>query len=206
MKELSIDNLPLDYVVIILVILSGEFQKRYLADIKSIGKLKINGAWATLMVSAVFTIAYALLVKLSGAYSRDLPLKWFLSYVTATSLYELFLKALLKRFMPTDALVKLIIICTMLAPMTSCKVTYQDQAVFQSTHSTMAVTNALLSSHPAVYKATDQEQLLQQQTSRQLGALLISVLLTALVAIFGGILIVRNIIKVKQQYAHHPLN
>lgn len=85
---------PIDMVLIMLVILSGIFQKKYLQD------LNFKGAWRTLLVSAVFTIIYGLLMMLAGKYTKDLPLKWFYSYVTATSLYQMFLEKFIGKFFP----------------------------------------------------------------------------------------------------------
>jgi len=101
--EISIDNLPLDFPVIVLVLLAGLFQKKYLETIN------LNGAWKTLIVSALFTIIYLMLIILAGNYSKALPLKCFFSYVTATSLYELFLKKFLSKYFP-DAVTRIVIV------------------------------------------------------------------------------------------------
>lgn len=80
------DKYPIDFIIILLVLLSGEFQKRYLCHWNA------SGATKTLIVSALFTMIYALLVVLSTGYAKELPLRWFFSYVLATSLYELLLR------------------------------------------------------------------------------------------------------------------
>ncbi len=78
-------NLPIDMVMVFLVILSGQFQKKYLADIK------MNGAWLTLLTSFVFCCLYGMAFSFAYGFTPDLILKWFFSYVLATSLYDLFL-------------------------------------------------------------------------------------------------------------------
>lgn len=87
-------SLPIDFVIILLVLLAGQFQKRYLFD------LIWNPAWKTLVVSFFFTFVYALLLILSNGFSKELPLRWFFSYVLATSLYELILKKFLNKYFP----------------------------------------------------------------------------------------------------------
>ena len=86
------DNLPIDYVIILLVLLAGQFQKRYLFH------MNMSGAMKTLLVSFVFTFVYAILLTLSEGFTKQLPLRWFFSYVVATSLYELILKRWIEKF------------------------------------------------------------------------------------------------------------
>jgi predicted branched-subunit amino acid permease len=88
------DKLPIDFIIIFLVLLAGQFQKKYLFN------LTMNGAWKTLVVSLVFTLIYAVLVAFSGSFSKDLPMRWFFSYVLATSLYELILKKFFDKYFP----------------------------------------------------------------------------------------------------------
>ena len=88
------DKFPIDYVIIVLVLLAGEFQKRYMVDWKA------NPAMKTLVTSLLFTMIYAILVIVSSGYERQLPLRWFFSYVVATSLYELLLKKWFKKIFP----------------------------------------------------------------------------------------------------------
>ncbi len=112
----SLKNYPIDFVLIALVILSGIFQKKYFTY------QKINGATKTLIVSAGFTIVYALLIKLSGAYSKDLPLKWFFSYVVATSLYEVIYKQLLEKYFPDKKetpVIKMFVLLALVLPLMS---------------------------------------------------------------------------------------
>ena len=89
-------NLPIDVVIILLVLLAGQFQKKYLFN------LQWNGALKTLVVSFIFTTIYAGLLIVSGKYNSDLPVKWFFSSVLATSLYELILKKLREKYCPGD--------------------------------------------------------------------------------------------------------
>jgi hypothetical protein len=88
--------LPIDLVMIILVLLGGLFQKKYLSDIN------INAAWKTLIVSFTFCAVYAILYSIAYKYQKELPLRWFFSYVTGTSLYELLLKNFLKKIFPQE--------------------------------------------------------------------------------------------------------
>lgn len=87
-------HLPIDLVMIALVVISGQFQKKYLADVK------MKGALLTLIVSFVFCCVYGCLFSLAQGFEKDLPLKWFFSYVCGTSFYELFLHYFLKDSTP----------------------------------------------------------------------------------------------------------
>lgn len=165
--EISLNNMPLDPVVIVLVLLAGLFQKKYLETIS------INGAWKTLIVSSIFTLVYALLVALAGNYTKELPLKCFFSFVTATSLYELFLKKFLGKYFP-DNTTKLVIVF-LLAGLTGCS----------SAHAAAPLTPGDLAA--------------QQATLKSLGALLISVLFTAVLTIATGIVIVHKLLILKKQ-------
>ncbi len=89
-------GLPIDTIMIFLIILSGQFQKKYLDDIN------IGGTKKTLIVSLFFCGVYAWLFSVAYHYEKELPLKWFFSYVTGTSLYELFLKKFLDKFSPDN--------------------------------------------------------------------------------------------------------
>ncbi|OPZ95493.1 MAG: hypothetical protein BWY70_01991 [Bacteroidetes bacterium ADurb.Bin408] len=92
-------GLPIDTVMIFIVVLSGEWQKKYLADVT-----RFNGALKTLLVSFIACTIYGFLFSFAYKFQRDLPLKWFFSYVVATSLYELFFKTLIgKLFTKTES-------------------------------------------------------------------------------------------------------
>lgn len=82
----------MDFGVIGIVLLSGYFAGRYLTS-PFISK-HIGTAWRTLIVSAIFTAIYVLVVKKDGGSFEYTKL--FVSYVTATSFYELFIKMLAK--------------------------------------------------------------------------------------------------------------
>lgn len=82
----------MDFGVIGIVLLSGYFAGRYLTS-PFISK-HISTAWRTLLVSAIFTAIYVLVVKKDGGSFEYTKL--FVSYVTATSFYELFIKMLAK--------------------------------------------------------------------------------------------------------------
>lgn len=80
----------MDFGVIGIVLLSGYFAGRYLNQ-PAITK-HIGTAWRTLIVSAVFVAIYVALLKKDGG--TFVYTKLFVSYVTATSLYELIVKAI----------------------------------------------------------------------------------------------------------------
>lgn len=80
----------MDFGVIGIVLLSGYFAGRYLNQ-PAITK-HVGTAWRTLIVSAVFVAIYVALLKKDGG--TFVYTKLFVSYVTATSLYELIVKAI----------------------------------------------------------------------------------------------------------------
>lgn len=90
------DKLPIDIIMIIIVLLSGLFQQKYLFNIN------MNGAWKTLIVSFIFCIIYVLLFSYAFGFKQELPLRWFFSYILSTSLYELLLKKFLKQYFPDE--------------------------------------------------------------------------------------------------------
>jgi len=124
--NISFDQLPLDPIVIVLVLLAGLFQKKYLPAGSFGETINLNGAWKTLIVSTIFTLVYALLIAMAGKYTKDLPLNCFFSFVTATSLYELFLKKFLGKYFSTGSLgpdntTTIVIVCMLLLPgLTGC--------------------------------------------------------------------------------------
>lgn len=80
-------NAYIDLVILMLVIFSGYFAKQYLVD------LKMNMAFKTLMVATLVTILYMCILKF-GEKSLE-PTYWkkcFITYFTATSMYEVILK------------------------------------------------------------------------------------------------------------------
>jgi hypothetical protein len=169
--EISLNNMPLDPIVIVLVLLAGLFQKKYLEPIN------LSGAWKTLILSTIFTIIYALLVALAGKYTKELPLKCFFSFVTATSLYELFLKKFLGKYFPDSTTTIVVVFMLLLPGLTSC-----SSAPIQHTGTTL----------------TPGDIAAQQATVKSLEALLISVLLTALLTITTGIVCLLKIIALKR--------
>lgn len=88
------DKLPVDVVMIIIVLLSGIFQQKYLFN------LQVNGAWKTLIVSFIAGSFYALLFAYAFGFRHDMPLRWFFSYFLSTSLYELLFKKFIKKYFP----------------------------------------------------------------------------------------------------------
>jgi hypothetical protein len=166
----SFDQLPLDPIVIVLVLLAGLFQKKYLETIN------LSGAWKTLIVSTIFTLIYALLIALAGKYTKELPLNCFFSFVTATSLYELFLKKFLGKYFPDSTTI--VVVCMLLLPgLTSC-----SSAPMQHTGTPL----------------TPGDIAAQQATLKSLGALLVAVLVTAVLTIATGIVCVHKILILKK--------
>lgn len=92
------DKYPIDFVIVALVIFAGIFQKKYLADVN------MSQATKTLITSLLFSVIYAVLIAVAGKYCKDLPVRWFFSYVLATSLYELLLKKFIKKYFPDENL------------------------------------------------------------------------------------------------------
>ena len=170
--EITFNNMPIDPVVIVLVLLAGLFQKKYLETIN------ISGAWKTLIVSTIFTLVYAILVALAGNYTKELPLKCFFSFVTATSLYELFLKKFMSKYFP-DSATKLVIVFLLAAGLTGC-----SSAQAAAPHLEHTLTAADIAA--------------EQATTKSLEALLISVLLTALLTVVTGIVCLLKIITLKK--------
>lgn len=77
----------LDLVIIGVVLASGFFQKMYLKGFYFSKDKSYDSALKTLLVSAVFSAVYIVLIK--NPEKANNWAKYFLSYVFATSLYEL---------------------------------------------------------------------------------------------------------------------
>lgn len=90
-------GLPIDFVMIVLVVLSGIFQSKYWTEGKN-----ISGAWKTLITSFLFCWIYVAIRIFIGVAQKEDALKWFFSYVLATSLYDLFLKKWLSKYFPDN--------------------------------------------------------------------------------------------------------
>jgi Na+/H+-dicarboxylate symporter len=89
-------TLPIDIIMIALVLLSGIFQNKYFSE------WKFNAAWKTLIVSFVFCSIYAAIYFIQHGNLKDMLMKWFFSYVVATSLYELLMKRFMKKLFPEE--------------------------------------------------------------------------------------------------------
>jgi len=76
-----------DFIIIGIVLVSGFFQKMYLKGFYLSKDSSYDSALKTLVVSAVFSSIYILLIKNPENVTNWA--KYFLSYVFATSLYEL---------------------------------------------------------------------------------------------------------------------
>jgi hypothetical protein len=83
----------IDFVVIALVISSGYAIKRFWPQPSKL----FTCAWKTLVVSTALVIMYAIIVYASGKQDADFPLRAFISYTIATSLYDLILKNFKKK-------------------------------------------------------------------------------------------------------------
>jgi hypothetical protein len=77
----------LDFLIVGIVLVSGFFQRMYLKGFRLSKDGSYDQALKTLLVSAIFSTIYILLIKNPGQSSNWA--KYFLSYVFATSLYEL---------------------------------------------------------------------------------------------------------------------
>lgn len=96
LNGLKLENLPIDVLMVIIVLLSGIFQTKYMQD------LKLPGAWKTLLASLFFSTIYILIKIFSGADIQQDLLNWFFSYLFATSFYELLFKSLVKKYLPEE--------------------------------------------------------------------------------------------------------
>ena len=81
----------MDPYVILLIIMGGYFQRYYWKSETKIGKIFILPAWKTLIVGTLFVIIYTLITKYDGTFAPSYVKQAFLSYVFATSAYELIL-------------------------------------------------------------------------------------------------------------------
>lgn len=84
----------IDFIIVGLVLASGFFQGRYLTGITLSKNSSYDSALKTLFVSAVFSAIYIILIKDPEKASNWS--KYFLSYVFATSLYELLVQPFTK--------------------------------------------------------------------------------------------------------------
>lgn len=85
----------IDFVIVGLVLLSGFFQKRYFSGFKiSKANEGHDSAMKTLLVSAVVSVVYILLIK--DPEKGNSWSKYFISYFAATSLYELIISPFTK--------------------------------------------------------------------------------------------------------------
>jgi amino acid transporter len=83
----------IDFIVIALVIVSGYAVKRYWPRPSKL----FTCAWKTLVVSTALVVVYAVIVYSSGKQDDSFPLRAFVSYTIATSLYDLILKNFRKK-------------------------------------------------------------------------------------------------------------
>lgn len=96
LKFMQWDSLHLDGIIILLVICGGFFAKKYLEPVN------IVPAWKTLIVGFVFSLVYILLLIISVKFNKEKLVDYFISFAVATSLYDLVIKPVLKKFFPNE--------------------------------------------------------------------------------------------------------
>ncbi len=94
LKFLTWDSLHLDGVIVLLVICSGLWQKKYLETVN------ILPAWKTLLVSVVACLGYLGLLVISGNLKNEKLVDYFISFAVATSMYDLIMKPVMAKFFP----------------------------------------------------------------------------------------------------------
>lgn len=94
LKFLTWDSLHLDGVIVLLVICSGLWQKKYLETVN------IIPAWKTLLVSLVGCLFYLGLLLISGELKNEKLVDYFISFAVATSMYDLIMKPIMAKFFP----------------------------------------------------------------------------------------------------------
>lgn len=91
-KFLQPEALPIDIVMVVLVLLAGLWQQKYLPE------HFLSGALRTLLISFIFCTIYGAIISIANGFSWEILGRWFFSYVLATSLYELLLKKFLEKY------------------------------------------------------------------------------------------------------------
>lgn len=87
------DNLHIDPIIVLIVIASGFFSKRYLKGFALvITDEKADDAFKTLLVSLIVSAVYLALIGLP----REMWAQYFISYFLATSLYEIIVRPISK--------------------------------------------------------------------------------------------------------------
>lgn len=89
--------LHINKMYVLLWIAAGYIQKTYTPEVITIGKVKLNEVWKTLILGSVFSVIYALLMR--DLVNRGTWVEFCASYLFATSLYELFLKNLVNKLL-----------------------------------------------------------------------------------------------------------
>lgn len=96
------DKWNLDIIIIGIVFLSGFFQEKYLCDAKLVKDARLDASIKTLAVSFIASSIYIVLMYKEAKHNSTdgtvfLPwAKYFISYFTATSLYDLGIRPLRK--------------------------------------------------------------------------------------------------------------
>ena len=85
--EQFLTELNIDLMIVVMVLAGGFFSTTYLKSWKW-----ANDAWKTLIVGSVFSAAYVLVVFLEKEMTAQIWKSSLVSYVFATSFYELVIK------------------------------------------------------------------------------------------------------------------
>lgn len=102
-----LDKWNIDAVILLMVFLSGLFQEKYLGIVSLVKDPRLDSSLKTLLVSFVAGSVYIVLVYWD---SKELPyVKYFISYFTATSIYDLAIRPIRKwitkmtnKYFPSD--------------------------------------------------------------------------------------------------------
>lgn len=94
LQNFNLDGLQLNFILVVLIIAGGYFQKRYWKS------TKLNNSLKTLIIATIFTTIYLGLTCDFASWDNMKPCLTigFVSYAIATSFYEL----ILKRFKKTN--------------------------------------------------------------------------------------------------------
>ena len=83
----------IDWVMFILIILAGMFQKKYLSGFRLIKDKHMDGSWKTFLVGGFFVSSYIFLSHIGTEIPGDIWVVAFFTFVFTTSCYEMALKA-----------------------------------------------------------------------------------------------------------------
>lgn len=90
------EYLHIDPIIVLLVIGAGFFQGYYLKSWTVVKDEKTNGALKTLIMSLLFVAGYIIILSVTDKLPKEVWANYFVSYILATSLYELLIRPLTK--------------------------------------------------------------------------------------------------------------